>query len=104
MTISMHMSKTCLASVGHWKWFLGKNAVEMSLARSVHQPHILERYNRTQSTHLENEQKISNLLDEIEKWIMGNLHSDQTLEKFEMTKEQLEQIKKEREKTFDSIK
>lgn len=51
----------------------------------------------------DNEGKISDLMYEIEKWIMDNLHSDQTIENFEFTKEQLEQIKNEREKKFDAF-
>jgi len=51
----------------------------------------------------ENEQKISELMYKVEKWIIDKLHSDQTIENFEFTKEQLEQIKKEREKKFENI-
>jgi len=51
----------------------------------------------------DNEGKILDLMYEIEKWIMDKLHSDQTIENFEFTKEQLEQIKNERKKKFDAI-
>ena len=48
--------------------------------------------------------KISDIMYEIEKWIIDKLHSDQTIENFEFTREQLESIKKERELKFDTIK
>jgi hypothetical protein len=51
----------------------------------------------------ENEGKISDIMYEIEKWIIDKLHSDQTIENFEFTKEQLEAIKKERETRFETI-
>jgi hypothetical protein len=51
----------------------------------------------------ENEGKISDIMYEIEKWIIEKLHSDQTIENFEFTKEQLEAIKKERETKFETI-
>lgn len=50
-----------------------------------------------------NEQTISELMNEIEKWIIDKLHSDQTIENFEFTKEQLDAIKKERERKFETI-
>lgn len=51
----------------------------------------------------ENEVKISEIMYEIEKWIIEKLHSDQTIENFEFTREQLEAIKKERETKFETI-
>lgn len=51
----------------------------------------------------ENEVKISDIMYEIEKWIIDKLHTDQTIENFEFTKEQLEAIKKERETRFETI-
>jgi Ulp1 family protease len=51
----------------------------------------------------ENEQTISELMYEIEKWIIEKLHSDQTIENFEFSREQLDQIKKEREMKFETI-
>jgi len=51
----------------------------------------------------ENEQTISELMYEIEKWIIEKLHSDQTIENFEFSREQLEAIKKERETKFETI-
>jgi hypothetical protein len=50
-----------------------------------------------------NESKITELLYETELWIMNKLHSDQTLERFEFSKEQLEKIKAEREKHFETL-
>lgn len=49
------------------------------------------------------ESKISDLLYDTEKWIMQKLHSDQTIEKFEFTPEQLEKIKTERTKQFKTF-
>jgi hypothetical protein len=49
------------------------------------------------------ETTISALIYEVEEWIITKLHSDQTLEKFEFSKEQLEKIQAERKKQFDSI-
>lgn len=49
------------------------------------------------------ETKILDLLYETEQWIITKLHSDQTLEKFEFTMEQLDKIKEERKKQFDNI-
>lgn len=51
----------------------------------------------------QNEQTISELMYEIEKWIIEKLHSDQTIENFEFSREQLEAIKKERETKFETI-
>lgn len=49
------------------------------------------------------ETKISNLIYEVEEWIITKLHSDQTLEKFEFSKDQLDKIQAERKKQFDSF-
>ncbi|WP_447637104.1 hypothetical protein [Flavobacterium microcysteis] len=49
------------------------------------------------------ETKISNLMYEVEEWIIKKLQSDQTLDKFEFSREQLEKIKEERDKQFDSL-
>lgn len=69
------------------------------------------RYQQYNETPLQNtlsrigevESKISDLLYETEKWIITKLHSDQTLEKFEFTQDQLDKIKEERNKQFDNI-
>jgi hypothetical protein len=50
-----------------------------------------------------NDGKITESLSEIEKWIMTKLHSDQTIDKFEFTTEQLNKIKEERNRQFDNI-
>jgi hypothetical protein len=50
-----------------------------------------------------NESKLTELLYETELWLINNLHSDQTLENFEFSKEQLERIKTERDKHFESL-
>lgn len=49
------------------------------------------------------ESEISDLLYNVEKWIMKKLYSDQTIDKFEFTPEQLEKIKSERNKQFDEF-
>jgi hypothetical protein len=65
-----------------------------------HKEKKLTDYLDRQST---NEQTISDLLYEIEKWLIDNLHSDQTVDKFEFTKEQLDYINQERQKKFEKI-
>ena len=50
-----------------------------------------------------NESKMTDLLYETELWVMNKLHSDQTIEKFDFTKEQLDKIKDERQKQFENI-
>lgn len=49
------------------------------------------------------ETNITDLLYETEQLVITKLHSDQTIEKFDFTKEQLEKIKEERHKQFSSM-
>ena len=57
---------------------------------------ILSRINQVETN-------ISDLLYETEQLVITKLHSDQTIEKFDFTKEQLEKIKEERNKQFSTI-
>ena len=50
-----------------------------------------------------NEQKLSEHLTAIEKWITSKLSTDQNLEKYEFSDDQLEKIKNERDKKFDTL-
>ena len=50
------------------------------------------------------ESKISDLIYEIEEFLIKKLHSDQTIEKFEFNEDELEIIKEERKRKFDKIK
>jgi len=51
----------------------------------------------------QSEIEISDLLTSIEKWITKKLSTDQSLEKYEFSEEQLEKIKTERDKRFDKF-
>ncbi|WP_339639730.1 hypothetical protein, partial [Leeuwenhoekiella blandensis] len=82
---------------------LREKRTEFVFSGNNYQAHNENRLQGVLSRQQDNEGKISDLMYEIEKWIMDKLHSDQTLEKFEFTKEQLEQIKNEREKKFSSF-
>jgi|GEM_PF-3554888 len=82
---------------------LREKRTEFIFSGDNYEPHNESRLQGVLNRQQVNENEISDLMYEIEKWIMDKLHSDQTLEKFEFTNEQLDQIKKEREKRFDSI-
>lgn len=82
---------------------LREKRAEFIFSGKNYQPHHENRLQRLLNKQQTNEVHINDVMYEIEKWIMEKLNSDQTLDKFEFTKEQLEQIKNEREKKFSSF-
>jgi len=76
---------------------------EMAYSGNNYQTHNETKLQNTLNLQQGNEQTISDLMYEIEKWIIDKLHSDQTIENFEFTKEQRDAIKKERETKFETI-
>ncbi len=76
---------------------------ELAYSGNNYQPYNETKLQNTLNRQQENEQKISELMYEVEKWIIDKLHSDQTIENFEFTKEQRDAIKKERETKFETI-
>ncbi|OFY65507.1 MAG: hypothetical protein A3H98_00565 [Bacteroidetes bacterium RIFCSPLOWO2_02_FULL_36_8] len=83
---------------------LRQKRTEFAYSGTNYQTNLETKLQNTLNIQQENEMKISDIMYEIEKWIIDKLHSDQTIENFEFTREQLESIKKERELKFDTIK
>ena len=66
---------------------LRNKRTEFIYSGNNYQPHNENRLQGTLTRQQDNEGKILDLMYEIEKWIMDKLHSDQTIENFEFTKE-----------------
>ncbi len=82
---------------------LRQKKTELAYSGNNYQLHLETKLQNNLDQQHDVEQKIIELLYDVEKWIIDKLHSDQTIDKFEFTSQQLEVIKAERLKQFETI-